>query len=64
MTREIKTNKARQGRSGWPVLVVVLCALALALAVWVVVGFYGEAIAPENPIGDPTQTEEPTQPAN
>lgn len=51
MTKIIDKNRARQGRSGWQVLVVLVCALALAALVWWGVGLYGEAIAPDDPVG-------------
>ena len=51
MTKTIDPNKARQGRSGWQVLVVLVCALLLVRVVWWGVGLYGEAIEPENPVG-------------
>lgn len=51
MTKIIDKNKARQGRSGWQVLVVLVCALILALIVWWGVGMFGSAIDPENPVG-------------
>lgn len=62
MTRIIDKNKARQGRSGWQVLVVLVCALALAALVWWGVGLYGEAIAPDDPVGG-APAEQPEQPA-
>lgn len=51
MPRTVDTNKARQGRSGWQVLVVLVCALALTLLVWWGVGLFGQAIEPEDPVG-------------
>jgi hypothetical protein len=44
MAKEIPETKARQGRRGYPVLVVLLASLALAFAVWFVVEIYGTAI--------------------
>lgn len=44
MAKEISETKARQGRRGYPVLVVLLVSLALACAVWFVVEIYGTAI--------------------
>ena len=46
MSNEFDKNRARQGRSGTPVLVVLLVALALAALVWNGVEMYGEQIAP------------------
>ena len=51
MTKSIDKNKARQGRTGAPVLVVLVCALALALIVWWGVGIFGSSIAPDDPVG-------------
>jgi hypothetical protein len=44
MPERIPTNKARQGRWGWQVLLVLVVGLALAGAVWLGLEFYGEAI--------------------
>lgn len=44
MAEKIPTNKARQGRWGAHVLVVLVVGLALAGAVWLGLEFYGEAI--------------------
>lgn len=44
MPEGIPTNKARQGRWGVHMLVVLVVALALAGAVWLGLEFYGEAI--------------------
>ncbi|TYR34920.1 hypothetical protein FY036_03625 [Mesorhizobium microcysteis] len=68
MTKIIDKNKARQGRSGWQVLVILVCALALALVVWWGVGIFGSAIQPEDPVGgapaeQPGEVTEPAQPS-
>jgi hypothetical protein len=52
MPERIPTNKARQGRWGFQVLIVLVVALALAAVVWVGLEFYGEAI-------DTQSTEQP-----
>lgn len=44
MTKTISANKARQGRWGWHVLIVLIAAMLLAFAVCGGVYFYGEAI--------------------
>ena len=44
MTKTIPTNRARQGRWGYHVLLVLVAGLALAGAVWLGLEFYGEAI--------------------
>lgn len=51
MTKIIDKNKARQGRTGWQMLVVLVCALALAMIVWLGVSIFGSNIAPEDPVG-------------
>jgi hypothetical protein len=44
MPERIPTNKARQGRWGAQVLLVLVVGLALAGAVWLGLEFYGESI--------------------
>jgi hypothetical protein len=44
MVEQISANRAKQGRSGHRVLLVLLCALALAAIAWFASEFYGEAI--------------------
>jgi len=48
--------KARQGRLGRPVLIVLIVALLLAMAVWWGVEIFGEQITPppEQQIGNPS----------
>ncbi|MEI5678614.1 MULTISPECIES: hypothetical protein [unclassified Mesorhizobium] len=46
MPKTIPTDKARQGRRGWQVLVVLICALLLAAAAWFAVELYGKSIEP------------------
>lgn len=46
MTKIVSTDRARQGRSGKQVLIVLVCALALTAIVWAGVELYGEAIDP------------------
>jgi hypothetical protein len=52
LPKTIPTDKARQGRRGWQVLLVLICALLLAAVVWFAVEFYGKAIEPG--AGQPT----------
>ncbi len=55
---------ARQGRTGRPVLIVLLAGLALALIAWLGAEMWGESTdAPaENTATPPAQTNSPTQP--
>jgi hypothetical protein len=59
MPDRIPTNKARQGRGGSQVLVVLVVALALSGAVWLGLEFYGEAIDTQSS-GQPGAVEETT----
>ena len=47
----VSTDKARQGRSGRRVLLILVAALVLAAAAWGVAEIYGIVIAPSNPTG-------------
>jgi hypothetical protein len=58
MTKEIDPNKARQGRRGTQVLMVLIFGLILVMIVWWGVGLYGGAIDPEDPVGG-APTEQP-----
>lgn len=59
MTKEIPPTKARQGRKGVQVLMVLIGGLLLAAVVWWAVEIYGSAIAPDEPVGgDPAGVEE------
>lgn len=60
MIKRIDAEDARQGRSGWRVLVILVAALALVMLVWWGVGIYGNAIAPDEPVGgEPAEQPEP-----
>lgn len=49
MSKIIPEEKAKQGRRGRPVLVVLVCAILLALVAWAGVEIWGEQIdAPAN----------------
>lgn len=52
---KLTENKARQGRLGLPVLVILVVSLLLAMVVWWGVELYGTAIAPDEPIGSAPQ---------
>ncbi len=58
-------TEARQGRSGRPVLTVLIAGLALALIAWLGAEIWGESTdAPAaNTATPPAQTNEPSQPA-
>lgn len=56
---KLPETKARQGRLGRPVLLVLVISLLLAMVVWWGVELYGDAIAPEEPIGSAPQEEQP-----
>jgi len=62
MAKEISENRARQGRWGSPVLIVLLVSLALVCAVWVGVEMYGSAI--ETPQTQTGPNGAPAQPAD
>lgn len=62
MPERIPTDKARQGRWGYQVLIVLVVALALAAVVWLGLEFYGEAIDTQS-TGEPGAVEQnATQP--
>jgi hypothetical protein len=48
LTKIVKPEKARQGKWGGQVLVVLVVALALAAIVWIGVEMYGQDIEPAN----------------
>lgn len=54
MTKIIPEEKAKQGRLGRPVLIVLVCALILAMFAWAGVEMWGEQI-------DATAVQEPGQ---
>lgn len=61
---EVSETKAKQGRWGGQVLVILIVGLILAAIVWWGAEIYGEAIAPDNPVGDPQTTpSEPVPPS-
>jgi hypothetical protein len=49
MRKTVPTEKARQGRWGTQVLVVLIAALVLAAGAWAIAEFYAEATDPQNP---------------
>ncbi|WP_199194862.1 hypothetical protein [Phyllobacterium phragmitis] len=46
MAKEIKNEKAKQGRWGTPVLAILVVSLVLAFIVWGILEIYGQLIAP------------------
>ncbi len=61
MTKTIDKNRARQGRDGTRVLIVLVCALILTALVWAVLHLFSDTIAPEPPAASaPTETIAPT----
>lgn len=59
MQKEISETRARQGRKGYPVLVVLLVSLALLCAVWFAVEMYGSSIETPQTQTGPSGTSEP-----
>lgn len=53
---EVTPTKARQGRRGFPILLVLIVGLVLAMGAWWVAEMYGVWIAPETPIADSEHT--------
>ena len=55
---ETKTTatRARQGRRGFPILVVLVIGLVLAMGAWWVAEMYGVWIAPEDPVAGAEHT--------
>jgi hypothetical protein len=57
MSKIVPEEKAKQGRSGFQVLAVLMVALVLASGAWMIAEFYGTATAPTNP-GQAEQTQQ------
>lgn len=55
MPKPVPTDKARQGRRGSPVLLILIAGLVLAAVAWGIAEFYGEATEPEG--RTPVQTD-------
>jgi hypothetical protein len=57
MAEPLPPKKARQGRRGVPVLIVLVVGLILAMGAWWVAEYYGMAIEPpaQQQVGDPQQ---------
>ena len=64
MRRLFSARDARQGRPGFPVLVVLLISLALVSAVWFAVEIYGTSIqTPRTETTQPTTGAPPPAPS-
>jgi len=63
---DLRTDKARQGRTGRPVLYVLIAALALCLVVFIGLQFYGKTLPDQNIGGTEASdtTAAPATPAN
>lgn len=59
MVERIPTNKARQGKWGLQMLLVLVVALALTGAVWLGLEFYGETIDTHS-VQQPGAVQQPT----
>jgi hypothetical protein len=57
MAPELPPKKARQGRLGFPVLLVLVAAFVLLAIGWWAVEMYGEAIDPVEPAAETTTTQ-------
>lgn len=58
MPRTVGTDKARQGRRGSPVLLVLVAALVLTAVAWGIAEIFGEATDPEGTTPVQTETSE------
>ncbi len=63
---ELRTDKARQGRTGRPVLYILLAALALCLVVFIGLQFYNSTQPDQNinGVANSDVSAAPTTPAN
>jgi hypothetical protein len=61
MNKEVPPRKARQGRRGFPVLLVLIGGLVLAGIVWVFVEIYGVMIDESQPVETEQSTENPPE---
>jgi hypothetical protein len=62
MAKEIREEKARQGNWGYPVLIVLVCALLLAAVAWWGAELFGEQIETEGTATQPGQMTTQPQP--
>ncbi|UUP17208.1 hypothetical protein [Nitratireductor thuwali] len=61
MPDKIPPRKARQGRKGLPVLLVLVVALILLMIGWWAVEIYGVALDEQQPVEMPSSTEIPIE---
>jgi hypothetical protein len=61
MEKRVGTDKARQGKRGGPVLIVLISALVLLALGWFAVEMFGESI--DNPVDNAPATPTQTEPA-
>lgn len=57
MPERLDPQRARQGRKGRPVLVILIVALVLVAIAWGAAEIFGEATDPANPAGEVETTE-------
>lgn len=63
MEKKVAPEKARQGKLGQPVLIVLICALILAAIAWFGAEMFGESIDPaDNNSNVPAATQTEPQP--
>jgi len=59
MREKLPENKARQGRTGFPVLIVLVAGLILAAIAWWGAEIYGVAIDESQPVETPASEDTP-----
>ena len=62
MPKTLSTDKARQGRRGFPVVIVLVCGQLLAMAVWWGVEIYGESLDNSQKVELQKSQDEPSTP--
>lgn len=64
MPNKLPEKKARQGRLGLPVLLVLVAALVLAMIAWWGAEIYAYIIEPDYTVGEPDAVPEPVEEAD
>ncbi|WP_274423121.1 hypothetical protein [Chelativorans sp. YIM 93263] len=59
MNDKMPRKKARQGREGFPILLVLIASLVMAGIVWAIVEIYGVVIDENQPVETEQSTETP-----